>query len=413
MNRKTNILTSFLLITGLIFLSGCGCKQNTGPQYRVSLEVWGPLDDSFTYSEILDVYKKINPNIGSIEYKKINYDTYRKEAVDAMASGQGPDILLIHNDWLTGFSDKIVPAPAEILNEQKYRQDFVDVAANDFIDEGKIWAAPLSVDSLGLYYNKDYFNSAGITTPPKNWNQFVEDVEKLTKIDASGEIVRSGAAIGTAYNINRSTDLLTLLMMQNGTQMLDDSGSVAIDKSETVNGQIVPPAENALKFYTSFADIGNPHYTWKPTMHYSIDAFSEGTAAMMFNYSWQEQVVSDKAPKLNYAVAPIPQFDGSLPVNYANYWALAVVKNKIINTDRGSSNYSSSNVTNDIRTAEAWRLVTFLTTKPTGTIETKSGFAGMGQKVAPDYDPASEYIKLTKKPSARRDLIEMQKPIQK
>jgi len=93
------------------------------------------------------------------------------------------------------------------------------------------YGVPLSVDSLGLYYNKDLFNAAGITSPPRDWNEFADISKKLTKFDVSNQIVVSGTAMGTAYNINRSTDILNLLMLQSQTEMVDSiSGQAVFDK---------------------------------------------------------------------------------------------------------------------------------------------------------------------------------------
>lgn len=407
---KKKIISLTLLVVAVFVFSGCGCKKDTSPQYKISLEIWGPLDDGDALYPILENYKKLNPQVYQIQYKKIAYDTYKKELLDALASGQGPDILMINNDWRLDFSNKIVFAPDTILNEQKFRQDFVDVAAKDFLDQGRIWGIPLSVNSLGLYYNKDLFNSAGIATPPKNWGQFIDDVKALTKIDANGEITNSGAAIGTAYNISRSTDLLTLLMLQNKTEIVDQAGMITLSNGKSgIDGKTVVPAENALSFYTSFSKSSSPYYTWNKNLHYSVDAFSEGLTAMMFNYSWQAQTISQKAPKLNFAIAPVPQFEDGLPVNYADYWGYSVAKNKIINSEQGATNYSSPNVTNDIRVNEAWKLLAFLSTKPDQNIQLKSTLIGSNQVIAQNYDPAAEYLKATNQPAARRDLIEVQK----
>ncbi len=196
--NKFRIAVAFLAVFTLIFLSGCGLKSSPEKRYPVKLEIWGLFDDSDAFYSIFDAYRKVNPNVLDISYKKLSPDTYKKELVEALASGQGPDIFLIQNTWLSGFQDKITPVTPDILTEQKFRSDFVDVAAADFVDQGKIYAVPLSVDTLGLYYNKDLFNQAGITAPPATWNDFVEDVKKLTKVGGTGLIQQAGAAIGTA-----------------------------------------------------------------------------------------------------------------------------------------------------------------------------------------------------------------------
>jgi len=411
MNIKIKIITAFFLVISTLLISGCGCKPKNPHQYDLSLEIWGPFDSQDALRASFDNYKKINPNIFDIEYKVIPVDNYKKELVDALASGQGPDIFLIHNDWLPSFKDKLVNAPQSplIINEQKFRNNFVDVAIADFIDQGKIYAAPLSVNSLALYYNKNLFNQAGLVSPPKTWNEFTQNVQKLTKINAFNEITQSGAAIGTAYNINRSTDILNLLMLQNNTNMVDDGGRINFDKAISINGKIIFPGKNALNFYTQFANTGSLNYTWNSRMHYSIDAFSEGTTAMMFNYSWHVKTIADKAPKLNFAVANVPQLENSPKINYANYWGYAVAKNKITQSVGDRNSRSAPTISNEIRMKEAWEFLTYLTTKPDGTFKVSSNKPGLGKTANPNFDPAKDYLEKTKEPAARRDIIEIQK----
>ena len=308
-------------------------------------------------------------------------------------------------------ASKIYPAPRDVLNEQKFRQNFVDVAAQDFILDGLVGAVPLSIDSLGLFYNKDLFNEAGITSPPKNWDEFMEDVRKLTKFDAQGQITQAGAAMGTAANINRATDILNLLMLQTGTEMVDVANRKATFDKYVNQGEITSsPGESAWNFYTQFATQGASSipYTWNSRQHYSVDAFSEGTLGMMFNYSWQIPVLASKSPKLNYGIVSVPQFPNSQQINFANYWAYTVAKNRTPDMT-GTAPAVAASVTNDMRATEAWMLLTFMTTKPEQTIATTASVAGTTQTMNSDFDPAISYLIKTNKPAARRDLIEQQK----
>lgn len=395
--NKMRIFSSLVLIAAIFLVSGCGCAPVV-KKYKVDLEVWGVLDDSDAYGEIFKNYHDLNPNIGTITYKKQRIETYEQDLIGALASGKGPDIFFIHNDWLPAFSDKITPAPKEILTEQKFRQNFVDVVADDFVDKGNVYAVPLSVNSLALYYNRDLFNAAGIASPPRTWGEFFADSEKITRINALGEINPSGVAMGTSSNINRATDLLTLLMFQGGATMRDESGRATFGRDEN--------AKKALDFYTSFAKNSAPNYAWNPRLHYSVDAFSEGTLAMMFNYSWQVPVIRSKAPKLNFAVTDIPQMNSGTPVNYANYWGYVVSANKIITPDASSK---LAPVTNDIRVAQAWKFLTYLTTKAEMQAVAPTSATAAVKKVTSGFDPAAKYLEKTKQPAARRDLIETQK----
>ena len=397
--RLFGILAAF---SAIFFIAGCGLRATPPKRYPIKLEVWGLFDDSDAFSAAIGAYQKANPNVTGINYKKLTPDTYQKDLLDALASGQGPDIILIQNTWLPSFEDKIVPVTPDILTEQNYRAEFPDVVANDFIDQGKIYATPLSVDSLALYYNKDLFNQAGITAPPASWNDFTTEAKQLTKIDGTGNITQSGAALGTAYNIKRSTDILNLLMMQENTPMLDDRQSRANFDQGSVsasNGNASYPGVAALTFYTNFAKTNSSFYSWNPNMHYSLDAFSEGTLAMMLDYSWDISTIRNKAPKLNFTIAPVPQLNPAAPVNFPNYWAFAVAKNKT-SAMPVSGSQQPVQIPNTVRAAEAWSFLKYLTDKPV---------AAAGQNPSTVFDPAADFLKKTGHPAARKDLIEKQK----
>lgn len=395
MTKIKKIALVALLALPILFLSGCGCKKAPVKQYSLNLEIWGLFDDSDVFSKIFDEYKKTNPNIESITYKKLSPDTYEKELLEALASEQGPDIFLVRNVWLREFADKLSPAPADIVNEKSVKEQFVDVVDNDFVSDGNVYALPLSVDSLALFYNKDIFNKAGLTYPPKNWEDFTEDVKRLTQIDEVGNIEQAGAAIGTGYNINRSVDILSLLLLQNNGKngiYNDDYDSIVFDSQES---------KAAFEFYTQFANSKSPFYSWNPRMHYSIDAFSEGNVAMMFNYSWQIPVLQSKSPKLNFAVSEIPQQKGAAnKIGYANYWGFGVSKKQPQRLINGPA--SALPVTNEARIQESWKLLKFMTMAPEANPTTG---------IVSSLDPAIEYAQKTGKPSGRRDIIDMQSDI--
>ncbi|MFZ2187185.1 MAG: extracellular solute-binding protein [Candidatus Moraniibacteriota bacterium] len=394
-----------VVISGVV-LSGCSLKSAPPQGYKVKLEVWGVVDDSDAYGEVFAQYKKFNPYVGEIIYRKLSADTYKADLLNALAAGNGPDVFMIRNAWRGAFQDKIVPMPDSAAAEKFYRDSFVDVAADDFIKDGQIYGAPLSVDSLGLYYNKDLFNAAGITGPPATWEDLLGDLNKLNRIDQLGNINQSAIALGTAYNINRSSDILTALMLQKGS---------AIGTAN--NGLISFSDENsreALEFYNQFSSVRSGNYSWNPRLHYSIDAFFEGTLGMMFNYSWRYAELQKKNAKLNFAVAPLPQFAGTTaPVNFANYWGFVVAKNKTIAADAQSpAEGASVDVVqrNTLRVHEAWQLIRYLAFPHTGNKMTlQNGLTKTTKTVDLAFDPTKKYLAQTKRPAARRDLIEEEK----
>lgn len=372
MNKSQLILigAASLIILGLILAFVFGRKTTT-TTIEGELLVWGVFDDTDIFGEAIKSFNVVYPNV-KITYQKKSVDSYESDLVNALAAGRGPDILYFHNTWLPKHIDKIQPIPKENMTASQFDATFVDVAREDFVSGGEIYALPLFVDTLALFYNKDIFNSVGIANPPSTWEGLLSmaTLPSLTQKDTAGNITKSAVALGTAKNINRATDILGLLMLQSGTQMFNENQNVAtFDGTVRVGDIEYPSGQKALEFYANFANPRKTVYTWNNQMAYSIDAFLEGKVAMMINYSYQIANLRNKSPHLKFGVSLMPQFRGSKQVvNYANYWGLAVAK-------------TSEN--RDL----AWIFAQHATQK----------------------DTIKNYLDLTDLPTARRDLIDEQR----
>ncbi|HTL39339.1 MAG TPA: sugar ABC transporter substrate-binding protein [Methylomirabilota bacterium] len=322
------IVILLLILAGVLFLSSNGKSPNTSNS-RVELTWWKTFETNDNIQDLAQDYQRLHKNV-TINFVKKDVTTYEQDLVNAIASGSGPDIFSIHNDWLPKHQDKIAPMPDTVMSLRTYKDSFVDVAYSDFVLNNKIYAIPLSTDVLALYYNKDLLNSAGISQPPTTWRELVTDVEKLTKVSTPGSFDKSGIALGTSANVNRAVDILSLLMLQNGTEFYDaNNSSATFANSQTIEGSSdsFNPGELALMYYTQFANPGKVSYTWNTKSDASVDAFTQGKVAMMINYSYMIPTIKDKAPNLNWDVAAVPQTsETGNKINFANYWGEAVSK---------------------------------------------------------------------------------------
>lgn len=333
MNKKYLIIGSaiavLLVILVVVLFMGGGSKTKTPKnQAPVELTWWKTFEESENVTPLIEAYQSSHKNV-TIRFVKKNINDYEQELVDTIASGRTPDIFSIHNDWLPKHIDKLSAAPANVVNTRTYKETFVDVVSSDFIKDSKVYAIPLSMDTLALYYNKDLLNSAGIASVPKTWPEVVTAVEKITKQTNPGTFDVSGLAMGAANNVNRAVDVLSLLMLQNGTKFYSDDLQTAKFDSDAgqVDGKAFNPGVTALEFYTQFVQPAKKSYTWNSKSDLSIDAFASGKLAMMLSYSYLAPTLRSRAPTLNWAVAPAPQIDlAGLKVNFANYWGEAVSK---------------------------------------------------------------------------------------
>ena len=191
------ILTSGIAI--LVFLTIILILRSfdTGTGQRVTLEFWGVFDDRTDFDKVIREFQTQNPNV-IIAYRQFSFEDYEKEIINSLAGGIGPDVLMIHSTWLPKHKDKLAPLPASmpgldqpLMTFGEFRDQFVEVAVQDLTADNQIYAMPLYIDTLALYYNRDLFNNAGITLPPENWEEFNSAVERLTTLDADANVVRA------------------------------------------------------------------------------------------------------------------------------------------------------------------------------------------------------------------------------
>ncbi|MDA1169416.1 MAG: extracellular solute-binding protein [bacterium] len=320
MLSRSKLPLVLLIIVSAFALLGFGCRkpQEVKQTTATSLLVWGLWQDSDVIGPILRAFK--DQTGIDVQYKKIaSVGSYEKELVEALAAGRGPDIFVINNTWVEAKNDLMSPSPAEIITQRDVQNEFVDVVDKDLTRNGYVYALPTSVDTLALFYNKDLFNSAGIAEPPRTWTEFQKIVIKLTKVSNLGVIGQSAAAIGTGSNINRAPDIMQMLMMQSGLTIIDNTaGSTRVDIANDKGAR-------ALSFYTDFSNKSKQVFTWDNSQDYSIDAFSQGKTAMLFNYSYQIPTIKAQNQRLSFALAPVPQIEGSeKQITFASYWPFAV-----------------------------------------------------------------------------------------
>ncbi|HDQ23147.1 MAG TPA: extracellular solute-binding protein [Candidatus Uhrbacteria bacterium] len=390
-NKKIIILS---LLIALLTTTGLKCGGppsglTPGKPTPITLTFWKVWQDGSDIQDLIAQYQMMHPHI-SINFRNLTYDEYKNQILRAFAEDRGPDIFSVHTTGIREYLSLIEPLPSQIkmayqvekgtvkketyteirtqntLTLRDMRNLFPDVVYDNQIINNQIYGLPLSIDTLVLFYNRDLLNNAGIAFPPKTWNDFRDQVIKLTRQDFRGNLIQAGAAIGTADNVERSADILSLLMLQNGTVMTDAQGIATFHQTPPGYTRAISPAVEALNFYTSFASPAKQVYTWNENMPNSLTAFMSGQTAFFFGYSYHIPIIKAQAPKLNFEITEAPQIGTA--VNFANYWVETVSK-KSKNTDA------------------AWDFILFITT---------------------NLENNKKFLEKNKKPTALRALISQQ-----
>jgi len=299
--RMMLILFFLLLLSGV----GIGIKYVLGRMNaprEVTITYWGLWEDGPTMQNAINDFQTANPKI-KVQYVKQSFRQYRERLQAATARGDGPDVFEFHNTWVPMLKSELQPAPATFMTAAEFTTTFYPVASEDLVRGQVIYGAPLMFDGLGLYYNEDLLAAAGMK-PPATWPELLDAVPRLT-VKTDTQIQQSAIALGTTGNIENFSDIIGLMMIQNGARLTSPTGK---------------EAEDTLVFYRKFANPTDPVYTWNETMDNSIYAFASGKVAMILAPSWRAFEVQQINANLHFKIAPVPQLPGNT-VNWASYWA--------------------------------------------------------------------------------------------
>jgi len=170
---KTLLLTGLLLAVAFSFT---GCKQSGGAN---TLEFWSIQvdgDNPAILQRAIDRFNSVNPNI-KVNLTLISNDSYKQRLAVAMAAAQTPDLFF---SWSGGpmyeyVNNGIIADLTPYMNNDNYKDLFLDAAIAQGSYQGKIWGFPLTnVGVCTVFYNKEIFAKLNLNIP-----QTIGDLENV------------------------------------------------------------------------------------------------------------------------------------------------------------------------------------------------------------------------------------------
>ncbi len=271
----------------------------------VKIVVWGDIS-SFDFEHLLSIPVFSQDQTVSVAYVEKSSNTIESEFTEALAQGIGPDLIILTQDKFLKEKPKLVPIPYESISERDFKQTFVE-EGELFLGEDGIYALPLSIDPLVLYYNRDLLSNAGQARPIMYWDEIYAAALNLSKKDAAGNLVSSVLALGEARNIPHAKDILSLLLLQAGTPITEFSGSTL--RSQLINNFNLPisPSQAAFDFYTQFSNQTKAFYSWNRSLIDAQTHFTSGDSAYYLGFASELKALRNKNPTLNFSVSLVPQ----------------------------------------------------------------------------------------------------------
>ena len=256
-----------------------------------------------------------------IKYVEKKKETLDQEFIEALASGEGPDLVVLPHYSIAKNLDKITLIPYESVSENYFK--------NTFLEEGELFLQSKgTIDPIVMYWNRDIFTNLSIVTPPTKWKDFYTLAPRVTVRDTVGNIKQSFVAFGEYTNINNVKDILSLLILQSGSKIVEgneDYMYATIGKSPS--SDIPPPATGAVRFFMEFSKPEKDSYSWNRSLPSSRRMFEAGNLALYFGYASEFMPIVAKNPHLNFGVTVVPQAEQTtVKSTFGKMDGLAIVK---------------------------------------------------------------------------------------
>lgn len=270
--------------------------------------IWGTLPAA-TMQEAVSRLATSQKIYAGVQYVEVPSATFEAQLAEAIASGSGPDLIVITQEQLVSQKSKLTPFPYSAISERAFVNAYV-AEAELFLEEDGVYGLPLAVDPLMLYYNRAHLSAAAIAQPPATWEAVTGVAGKLTRIEGDQDIERSAIALGEYTNVTNARAILSLLLLQSGTTITEETPQGGVRSTLVRAGGDTlgtPLADSALAFYTQFANPAKTVYSWNRSLPLSQQAFLAGDLALYLGFASERLYFSAANPNLDFDLAPVPQ----------------------------------------------------------------------------------------------------------
>ncbi len=210
----------------------------------------------------------------------------------SVMSGDLPDVITVDGPNVAAYAaNGIIQPLAEMTDEE--RSVYLDSILEQGTYDDKLYALGAMESSVGLYYNKEILQEAGISVPdaahPWTWSEFMEILEQLKPIMAE----KSGYPLDMTFPVGEaSIYYYAPFIWSNGGDLVSEDGL-------TVDGVFNSQANTAtMQYFRSLVD--NKYMSQAPIEK----LFESGRAAFKFDGAWEVNTIYESYPDIALGVAP-------------------------------------------------------------------------------------------------------------
>ncbi|UOF88743.1 ABC transporter substrate-binding protein [Fodinisporobacter ferrooxydans] len=229
MNIKKTLVIGSILSLGLGVV-GCGDKAtSTNTNHSQTVEFWYALPGASgqVVQKLVQQFNETHKDI-RVNATFIPTNERLQKLTAALGTGDPPDLYTAGPPEIGQLQGSNQIVSISDLTSGKLSMDTFFPALRSVAGiNKKLWAMPVSAGVIALYYNKDLFQKAGISTPPKTWNEMIQDTIKLTN-HSKGQY---GIVLPTSPDIY-TTSVWQCFLWENGGHLLTPDRKKAVFNSK-------------------------------------------------------------------------------------------------------------------------------------------------------------------------------------
>jgi ABC-type glycerol-3-phosphate transport system substrate-binding protein len=274
------------------------CAKQTATEKKTIITFWDGTFNEENFKPVLEIWNERYPNI-TIEPEFYIDNGMLEKYILASQNGNAGDVIMVQIDWAYTLATAglLEPLDPYIQKDNIDLSKYAPGAIRAGTVNGKRYAIPYRTESWGIFYNKDVFAKAGLSEPPKTWNQVLEYgriiQEKLPGVYGFG-------ITGKPWS-NVSFNFTTILRCHGGDLLTEDLKKSALD---------TPIAFQAMEFYNSLREIAPKSFNENESTD-NRNLFAIGQLGMYLYHVSDLIELRKTNPDCNYGVALMPTIDGS------------------------------------------------------------------------------------------------------
>lgn len=281
--RKRSLLTGALSVSMALALSSAVMAQDDVVTIRLAGASSSEAENAAVEAQVA-AFEAANPDIDVVVEFSPEYDTTLQTA---FASGDYPNVFYVGQAKVAEYANAGVLDPA--ADHLTDPDDLYESLRNVFTVDGTFYCPPKDFSVLGLEFNRDLFDEAGVEYPTADWtwDDLAAAAQTITEeTDAVGLVAPSDLDRWLAFYV------------QAGGQLYDEEGNFIFGQDEA--------AVEALEFYTGLHAAGYAATPAALGAGWSGEALGTGAAAMALEGNWIIQYMLDTYPDVNWGVTQLP-----------------------------------------------------------------------------------------------------------